>query len=228
MKRVPIRYAIFDLDGTLIDTEGTYTKAIQTYLDRHKPGARFTPDVKRRMMGGSVAGAVQLVLDHYGIDESCDAALAETLDIFNELVKDVPALPGAYDVVRCFRRNGIPLALATGTERLLLPPKVANHGALLALFDVIICGDDSAVPHPKPAPDIFLHAARMLGCEDMSQCVIFEDSLFGVQAAQAAGAQIVAVPDPCVRDDPTFSRMACVLNSLEDWKPYNFGLGDSL
>jgi pseudouridine-5'-monophosphatase len=106
------------------------------------------------------------------------------------------AMPGAERFVRAVRERGLPMAVATSSERNLYDLKVRPHG-WFSLFDAVVCGDDPRVGARKPAPDIFLVAARDLGASPEG-CVVFEDSVAGVEAALAAGMRVVALPDPAM------------------------------
>ena len=86
----------------------------------------------------------------------------------------------------------VPTELRVGGHQ---PVKTRQHRAWMSLFAAVVCGDDPRVKRGKPAPDIFLAAARDLGA-DPETCLVFEDSPFGVRAALAAGMQVVAMPDP--------------------------------
>ena len=92
-------------------------------------------------------------------------------------------------------------------------------------MSAIVCGDDPAVKHGKPAPDIYLEAARRVGV-DPSECLVFEDALSGVMAGKAAGCTVVAVPDPRM-DKTIFENVAdIVLDSLTkfDGRPWGINV----
>ena len=91
----------------------------------------------------------------------------------------------------------MPLAIATSTEAPLFAIKAARHRDWLSIFRAAVCGDDPRVARSKPAPDIFLAAAQDLGAPP-AECLVFEDSPFGVEAARAAGMQVIALPDPAM------------------------------
>jgi pseudouridine-5'-monophosphatase len=88
------------------------------------------------------------------------------------------------------------MAVATSSERTLYDLKTASH-AWFDAFDAVVCGDDPRVLARKPAPDIFLVAAAELRASP-EQCLVFEDSPAGVEAALAAGMRVIAMPDPNV------------------------------
>lgn len=104
-------------------------------------------------------------------------------------------MPGARRVVEGLARAGVPLAVATSSARITFDEKSRRHADVFALMTAIVTGDDPAVKNSKPAPDIFLEAARRLGA-DPASCLVFEDSPNGVRAALAANMQVVWVPDP--------------------------------
>jgi pseudouridine-5'-monophosphatase len=120
--------------------------------------------------------------------------VAERDAVLVDLFADCQPLEGAEAFVRALRGQGIPMAVATSSDRRFYEMKVRPH-AWFDLFDAVVCGDDPRVKAKKPAPDIFLVAARVLGVEP-ARCLVFEDSLAGVEAALAAGMRVVAIPDP--------------------------------
>jgi HAD superfamily hydrolase (TIGR01509 family) len=104
-------------------------------------------------------------------------------------------MPGAEEAVEAVHALGIPMALATSTGGSLFAHKSAPHSGLFGAFHAIVVGDDPAVRQGKPAPDIFLEAARRIGATDMAGCLVVEDSPNGVLGALAAGMQVVWIPD---------------------------------
>jgi len=100
--------------------------------------------------------------------------------------------------------------------------KTVNHQSWLKLFCSTTLGDDPAIKQGKPAPDIFLLAAKRLNA-DPKQCLVFEDSVAGMQAAIAAGISVVAIPDP-VFDRKLFDDADLVLDSMSKFKPQDWDL----
>ena len=114
----------------------------------------------------------------------------------DRLFPTVQALPGAVAVVEALFAAAVPLAVATSSTRELFDQKLRHHG-WAQRFRVVVCGDDPRLTRQKPAPDIFLLAAAELGVPP-ERCLVFEDSPTGVEAAKAAGTQVVAIPNEAV------------------------------
>jgi len=124
------------------------------------------------------------------------------------------AMPGARALTDALRTRGIPMALATSSARAFFELKATRHRAwFAAMFPVVVTGDDPRLTHAKPAPDIFLLAARELGA-DPAGCLVVEDSPAGVEAARAAGMQVLAVPDPGMERAP-YAEADLVVESLD-------------
>jgi pseudouridine 5'-phosphatase len=185
-------HVLFDLDGVLLDTERLYTEATQVIVGRF--GKTFTWETKRGAMGRDARVSAQMVLDGLGVPLTPDEFLAERGPILEALVARSQPREGAEAFVRTLHGAGVPIAVATSSDRDLYELKVRPH-AWFSLFDAVVCGNDPGVFAKKPAPDIFLVAARKLGAEPEG-CLVFEDSLAGVEAALAAGMRVVAIPDP--------------------------------
>jgi len=130
--------------------------------------------------------------------------------------------PGADDLVQRLHALGIPMALATSSSAAMVQSKRQNHSEMFDRFRVIVTGDDADVKHGKPAPDIFLVAAKRLGI-DARRCLAFEDSPYGVQSAKAAGMQVVAIPDSSM-DKQRFHEADRIIDSLVDfaWSDWKF------
>lgn len=107
-------------------------------------------------------------------------------------------MPGALGIVEAVRGAGMRLALATGSSGCVFAVKSAAHSQLFGHFDAIVVGDDPAVVNGKPAPDIFLEAARRIGVGSGADVLAIEDSPNGVAAALAAGMHVAWIPDPAL------------------------------
>jgi pseudouridine 5'-phosphatase len=188
----PSTHVLFDLDGVLLDTERLYTEATQTIVGRF--GKTFTWEIKREAMGRDAHASARIVLDRLGVPLTSDEFLAERGPILEALVARCRAMEGAEAFVRTLVAHGVPVAVATSSDRPLYELKVRSH-PWFDLFGAVVCGDDPRVGAKKPAPDIFLVAAQELRAEP-ARCLVFEDSLAGVEAALAAGMRVVALPDP--------------------------------
>jgi len=124
----------------------------------------------------------------------------------------------------------IPMAIATSSRMSGVEKKKTRHERyLFEHIDVIVTGDDPAVGNGKPAPDMYLEAARRLGV-DPTECLVFEDALSGVKSGKAAGCQVVAVPDPRFSDSERAEvflndgRADVVLTSLWEFDGRPFGI----
>jgi pseudouridine 5'-phosphatase len=193
----PIDAVIFDLDGVLLDTEPLYTLATGAVVAEF--GKTYEWALKRRVMGRGPLEAAQLVARELELPISAEEYLLRTDAALERLFETTPAMPGAAELLGSLASARVKLGLATSTGERLYALKARRH-AWLSHFGVVVCGDDPEVAAAKPAPDIFLVAARRLGVSP-SRCVVVEDSVNGVLAAKRAGMQVVALPDPRL-DDP--------------------------
>ena len=180
---------IFDLDGTLVDTEPLYTIAAQRVLDAW--GVAYTPELKQRSMGGAARVSAQLVIDEYQLPLTPEEYLALREEHLVELFEHCPEIPGAGEFVTAAHEAGLALGLATSSLAHLRDVKLADK-AWSSLFAATICGDHPNLKRSKPAPDIFLLCAEALGVSP-AECIAFEDSRNGVEAALGAGMKVVAI-----------------------------------
>jgi len=108
---------------------------------------------------------------------------------------EIEACTGANELVEALaKRTGLPMAIATSSRYAGVEKKRIRHDRIFQHMSAIVAGDDPAVKHGKPAPDIYLEAARRINV-DPKECLVFEDALSGVRAGKAAGCFVVAIPD---------------------------------
>jgi beta-phosphoglucomutase len=184
-----IRAVIFDMDGVLTDSEPLINAAAIAMFKEKGLNAQpsdFLPFVgmgEDRYIGG-VAETHRFPLD-------LPAAKRRTYEIYLELVpKQLEAFPGAAELVRACRSQGLRIAVASSADEIKIVANLRKIGLPPESWDAIITGED--VVRKKPAPDIFLAAAKKLGLPPEA-CVVVEDAVNGVQAAKAAGMRCVAV-----------------------------------
>lgn len=176
---------LFDMDGVLVDSEefiaGAAILMFRRIWNVEVSREDFEPFIgagENRYLGG-VAGKYKIPID-------IERDKAETYRIYGELIRGkLKELPGARTFVEGCRERGLKVALATSADRIKMELSLAEIGLPLTLFDALVNGLD--VEHKKPAPDIYLEAARRLNISPARSLVV-EDALNGVQAAKAAGA----------------------------------------
>lgn len=184
-------HVIFDLDGVLLDTEKLYTEATQAVVGEY--GKVFDWSLKAQMMGRHELEGAQLLVDALGLPISAEEYLRRQSPITEELFRSAAELPGAEAFVAVLAARGHALAVGTSSTRRLYDLKT-GHLPWFSAFSAVVSGDHPEVRALKPAPDIFLAAARAIA-GDPARCLVLEDSLAGVQAARAAGMTVIAIPD---------------------------------
>ena len=190
-------HCIFDLDGLLIDTEPIYTRVTDQILEPF--GVRLEPELKARLMGRKSIDSARLLVETLGVDLAPEEYLERRTPLLHEHFRTCESLPGAEELIRALHRRGVPIALATSSRTIDFEAKATRHHAWLDLMSTRVLGDDPAVRRGKPAPDIFLEAARRLDAPP-ERCLVFEDAPNGVEAARAAGMRVVWVPGPLIPD----------------------------
>ena len=218
---LPIRHAIFDLDGTLLDTEPLYSEAAMAVCRRY--GAEYTLAIKRVVMGGDTFEGAAYVIKTLGLPlEPAQYIEQRERELLPLLDRALP-MAGASALLEALRARGIPVAVATSGHRPITMRKLAKQPFLHNLA-ALICGDDARLLRPKPAPDIYLLAARELGA-DASRCLVVEDSLNGLHAGLAAGMRTVALVDPRWGFDPSaFAAAERTVHALTELQLAQFGL----
>ncbi len=188
-RAAPVAAVIFDNDGLLCDTEVSWTKAEDRLFARYD--RTFTAENKREIMGSSGERAGALLaswLDQPGRDRELMAEVVEL--VHEEIAGGVDLRPGARDLLEALTAAGRPIALASNSSRRFID-EVLHLAGIAELLPVTVSALEVAAP--KPAPDVFLEAARQLGAEP-SSCVALEDSPTGIAAVKAAGMFAIGIP----------------------------------
>lgn len=201
---------IFDLDGTLVDSEPNYYESGRRTLERHGV-PDFTWEQHARYIGIGTLETLDILRDRYGIRTPVEQLLAEQNASYLELARThTEAYPEMRKFVERLHADGVPMAVASGSSREAIDAVLAGTG-LGTLLTTVVSAEE--VARGKPAPDVFLEAARRLGAEP-ADCVVMEDAAPGARAAHAAGMQCVAIPYvSATADDPAFATAALLFPS---------------
>ena len=189
--KADIKSVIFDLDGTLTDTEKYYQTAWPEACRRFGFVMEPWMPLELRSLGRPYA-PVQFK-EWFGDTFDYDAVREERKKIVKELIKDngIPLKPGALEILSWLRANGITVAMATANDLKRTMGYLEQIG-LAGAFDKVICAD--MVEFGKPAPDIYSYTCRELGV-DPAEAFAIEDSPNGVTSAYKAGCKVIMVPD---------------------------------
>jgi HAD superfamily hydrolase (TIGR01509 family) len=208
------RAVVFDLDGLLFNTEELY-QDVGTELLRRR-GHVFGADLLNAMMGRPSRVALQLMIDHHGLNDTVETLAAETAEIFPAILDARLALmPGAEQLLGALEHADIPKAIGTSSGRRFVTG-VLGRFHLEPRFEFILTAED--VVEGKPQPEIYLKAASRFGLEP-AEMMVLEDSHNGCRAAVSAGAIAVAVPGGHSHSHD-FTGAAIVADSLADPRIY--------
>ncbi|GIM95215.1 HAD family hydrolase [Paractinoplanes toevensis] len=180
---------LFDMDGTLVDSEKVWEIALHELAAW--AGGTLSPEARAAMVGGSMSSSMRIFREDLGQPDRPEEPDVKWLTsrVFNLFREGLVWRPGAAELLRAVKLAGLPTALVTSTGRILVEAALDTLGR--ENFDVVVCGDEVTMPKPDPEP--YRTAAALLGVP-IEQCVAIEDSPTGVASALASGAVVLAVP----------------------------------
>jgi len=180
-----IKAVIFDFDGVILDSEAIHEQTWETLLGRY--GIPFTNQMKIDVKGRSARDNLRKILGSRFKDEHLTPIVQERIKLFQGLLrKDMKLIKGVEVFLKALRDHNYKIGLATASIKQNLAMVFETY-SIKKLFDVIVSSED--VTHGKPHPEIFLKAASLLGIKSV-ECLVFEDALTGMEAAQRAGMKV--------------------------------------
>ena len=190
---MPLRFApravIFDIDGTIVDNMHLHAEAFAVFAERHGL-SDLTKEDRARLDGRRNSEIFPILFNRDVARDEWQSYESEKEGLYRELSKGrLRPVQGLHTLIERLKREGIPTALATSAPLLNVEHTLAELD-LAAAFPIIVRGDE--VARGKPAPDVFIEAARRLGI-DAAGCLVFEDAPVGIEAAHAAGMRVVAL-----------------------------------
>lgn len=187
-----MKAVLFDMDGTLVDSEKLWDIAMRELYARH--GGVLTAEVRESTVGGSAESVIRLVYADLGLEPD-PVEMAATADWLHDITGELfdaglPWCDGARELLDDLAGASVPMALVTNTRRMLTERALNSIGR--HYFTVSVCGDE--VQRGKPAPDPYRQAAQLLGL-DPAYCLAVEDSVTGAASAEGAGCPVLVVPN---------------------------------
>lgn len=184
---------IFDMDGVLINSEPFHYQVWKEALK--KRGINLDYEIYKPCIGSTVQVLMQILHEHYGVDEKDDSLSLEVKNLKQEMIEKQgypPLIPYVKDMLERFHEAGYHMAVASSSPQEYIE-NVTSYWGISPYFQVLVSGEH--VEHPKPAPDIFLKTADILGLLP-EECLVIEDSENGCRAAKAAGMTCMAYYNP--------------------------------
>lgn len=211
-----IEGVIFDMDGTLFDTERLSFEFWRKILKGY--GYVMNKDVYISLMGRKYEAADMILKERYGEDfPSKEVYEKKNVELIKYIRNNgVPVKIGAYEILDFLVENQYKIALATSTNR-KRAMELLEEAEIKDKFNVIVCGDD--IVNSKPDPEIFLKAASKLGA-DPKKCIVLEDSPVGMQAACKGGMMAINVPDLKEPDDEIERLSSKICDNLLEVRDY--------
>ncbi len=191
------------MDGTLLDSEPAYLESDRAFLSGY--GIAYSEEMNDMFTGRGSHAMLGILGTMFPDSPLCALSIDESVRLKDEAYaryapSRVRPFPGAIALARALAVRGVPLAIASGSSPDIIELMLQSD-SLKELFSIRVSSVE--VPHGKPAPDVFLEAARRLAVRP-ELCLVLEDSCFGVAAAKAAGMTCVALPAPGSEDNEGF------------------------
>jgi HAD superfamily hydrolase (TIGR01509 family) len=211
---MPVSAIVLDLDGVVVDTEEVWDRERRAYVAGH--GGTWTEQATRTMQGMSSAEWAAYLRDELGArGELGGISASVAAGVVAEIERELPLLPGAIRAVNLLA-GAFPLALASSANREVIDA-VLDGAGIATRFGATVSSEE--VPRGKPAPDVYLEAARRLGV-DPTRCAAVEDSSNGLRSAHAAGMVVIATPNHAFPPAPdALALAAVVVDGIRDVTP---------
>lgn len=211
-----IKGAVFDMDGLMFDTENLTYRAWQKAMDDAKIPYSF--EIYKKTIGKRTAEVQKFYKALYGEGFDYQSLRSAGNRYFSDEIQKngVPVKRGLYNILKFFRDNSVKIALATSSSR-AYAVEMLKKAKVESYFDAYICGD--TVKNGKPHPEVFLTAAKAL---DLSKddCIVFEDSLTGVDAGINAKMRVIMIPDFIKPDDERKAKLFGLFDDLDQARDF--------
>lgn len=186
-----IKGIIFDLDGTLVDSEPNYYKSDKKLFDEY--GIALTEEMNNKYIGIGSQDMMKDIKEIFNIHESIEILVAKKNQYYIDIAKEnTMVFPEMLKFLQLLKKNNFPMAVASGSSPEIIE-MILSITNIKPYFDVLLSAEE--VKRGKPAPDIFIETAKLLGISP-DHCLVLEDSQYGVEAAKRAGMYCISIPFP--------------------------------
>lgn len=210
MRKIPFKAALFDLDGTLLDSLDVWKRVDEQFFRAR--GMSVPKGFGRAIAGLSYRESAEYTVAHYLPEERWERIVEEWMEMARrEYAENVPFKPGARSYLMRLKRAGVRMAVTTAMPRKLFVPCLERLGAL-EWFDAL-CSTEDTEGRGKASGEVFLLAAKQLGVEP-EECAVFEDVIEGIRGAKKAGMQVWCVKDAHSQGD--FAEMEQMADGMLD------------
>ena len=210
---VHVKAAIFDMDGTLLDSMSMWRNVPFLYLE--KKGVRTIPDREQlwnEFKVVSLQDAAHIFQRDYGFTESVETIVEEIDDVvFDQYAAVIKAKPGAKAFLSALKNADIPRGMATATDRRCVQAALRHLRMVRLISTIATCSEAGASKDKNPA--VYDMIAARFGFA-RNECVIFEDALHGVRTAKAAGYSVIAVRDQSTVDSGEWQEIECLADAV--------------
>ncbi|EAY03352.1 haloacid dehalogenase-like hydrolase family protein [Trichomonas vaginalis G3] len=215
----PIKAAVFDCDGVLLDTIPIYRKVNSIIIGEEYPDWLFNLN-----NGRTDIESCRNIINHYKLNLTPEEMVKLRFQYLDKMFPECSLVPGVERIVKTLKQIGLKLGIATSSLRHDYENKIQNHRDFEKYFDYILCGDE--VSHAKPDPEIFQKAAAHICDFPPENVLVFEDAASGIKAANSANMPSVLLWRQTVKPDESLNKLEAkptlIINSFDDFNFESF------